>query len=87
MINQVMSKFFTAYRTTPNPIVPDGKLYAEVMCGRRIRTIFNTLLPPGAVERWRQNENIRSFVESDKVVVKSYLGKNQWGPGFIEERM
>ncbi|CAH8818944.1 unnamed protein product [Schistosoma curassoni] len=85
--SQVITKFLTAYRTTPNPIVPDGKSPAEAMFGRSIRTIFNVMLPPKLMDGRRQNQNIRSFNVGDKVLVKSYIGKNRWEPGVIEKRM
>lgn len=52
---------------------------------RSIQTTFHAMLPPKPIDRRRQNQNIQSFNVGDKVVIKSYLGKNQWEPGVIEK--
>ncbi|KAK4474327.1 hypothetical protein MN116_000411, partial [Schistosoma mekongi] len=85
--NQVIIKFLTTYRTTPNPSVPEGKSPAEAMFGRRIRTMFDVMLPRKAKNDHSLNETIRSFNVGDRVIIKSYLGRNRWEPGVIERRI
>ncbi|CAH8538525.1 unnamed protein product [Schistosoma rodhaini] len=85
--SQVITRFLIAYRTTPNHIVPDGKSPAEAMFGRKIRTVFDAMLPPKPMVGRRQNQNIRSFNVGDKVLVKSYSEKKRWEPGVIVKRM
>ncbi|CAI2736565.1 unnamed protein product [Schistosoma spindalis] len=84
---QVITKFLTTYRTTPNPNVPDGKSPAEAMFGRRIRTVFNAMLPSKFVYGHNQNPNMRNFNVGDEVFIKSYTGKNRWEPGKIVQKL
>ncbi|CAH8557945.1 unnamed protein product [Schistosoma intercalatum] len=84
---QVIAKFLTSYRSTPNPNVPDGKSPAEAMFGRRIRTIFDAMLPSKLVDERSHGPSIRNFSVGDKVYIKSYIGKNRWEPGEVVEKL
>ena len=84
---QVITKFLTSYRSTPNPNVPDGKSPAEVMFGRRVRTVFNAMLPSKLVDERSHNPSIRNFNVGDKVYIKSYIGKNRWEPGEVVQKL
>lgn len=84
---QVIANFLTAYRTGPNPIVPDGESVDEAVFERSIRTLFDATLPPKSVNVCKLHQNIWSFNVSDIMVIKSYLGKNRWEPVDIGKRM
>ncbi|CAH8448460.1 unnamed protein product [Schistosoma curassoni] len=84
---QVIAKFLTSYRSTPNPNVPDGKSPAEAMFGRRIRTIFDAMLPSKLVDERSHGPSIRNFSVGDKVYIKSYIGKNRWEPGEVVKKL
>nr|CAX83704.1 Gag-Pol polyprotein [Schistosoma japonicum] len=84
--SQEITKFLTTYRITPNPIVPAGKSPAEAMFGKRVRTIFDVMLPRKLMDSYSQNKTIRSLNVGDKVLVKSYHGPKRWEPGIIEKK-
>ncbi|CAH8515513.1 unnamed protein product [Schistosoma bovis] len=86
---QVINKFLMSYRVTPNPAVPEGKSPAECMFGRKIRTVFNSMLPPRKTNKpTNENRKVnRSFQVGEKVLVRSYQGNRKWEPGVIERRI
>ncbi|CAH8568978.1 unnamed protein product [Schistosoma guineensis] len=84
---QVITKFLTSYRSTPNPNVQDGKSPAEAMFGRRIRTVFDAMLPSKLVDERSRDPSIRNFSIGDKVYIKSYIGKNRWEPGEVMQKL
>ncbi|KAH9580655.1 hypothetical protein MS3_00009239 [Schistosoma haematobium] len=84
---QVITKFLTSYRATPNLNVPDSKSPAEAMFRRRIRTVFNAMLPSKLVNGHSQNPNIRSSNIGDEVFIKSYIEKNRWEPGEVVQKL
>ncbi|XP_055689215.1 uncharacterized protein K02A2.6-like [Lutzomyia longipalpis] len=91
--------FLANYRVTPNDNAPEGKSPAELMFGRKIRTIFD-LLKYKAEEPIRRNEHMeeqynkrhgtkaRVFVKGEEVYAKKFAqgGKFSWVPGRIIER-
>ncbi|CAH8528184.1 unnamed protein product [Schistosoma rodhaini] len=42
---ETLQSFLIAYRTTPNDTLPEQKSPAEILMGRRLRTIHNLMLP------------------------------------------
>ncbi|KAH9585992.1 hypothetical protein MS3_00007063 [Schistosoma haematobium] len=84
---QVITKFLTSYRSTPNPNVQDGKSPAEAMFGRRIRAVFDAMLPSKLVDERSRDPSIRNFSIGDKVYIKSYMGKNRWEPGEVVQKL
>nr|AAW26991.1 SJCHGC06426 protein [Schistosoma japonicum] len=57
------------------------------MFGRRVRTIFDAMLPRKLTDSYSRNETIRSLNVGDKVLVKSHLGPRRWEPAIIEQRI
>ncbi|CAH8672200.1 unnamed protein product [Schistosoma rodhaini] len=86
---QVVRRFLMTYRVTPNPVVPEGKSPAVCMFGRKIRTIFDKILPPKKTTKPEQEYQTsdRSLKVGEKVMVKWYQGGQKWKPGVIERRI
>ncbi|XP_055695953.1 uncharacterized protein K02A2.6-like [Lutzomyia longipalpis] len=95
-----LQKFLTTYRITPNENVPHGKSPAEIMFGRRPRTIFDLLAPPteptDPVRNQKMEEQYnakhgakrRTFERKEGVYVKKYFpgGRFKWVEGETIER-
>ncbi|KAK4472137.1 hypothetical protein MN116_000435, partial [Schistosoma mekongi] len=87
---QVVDKFLMSYRVTPNPAVPEGKSPAECMFGRKVRTIFNSMLPQQRTNKSNgesQQTTIRSFQVGEKVLIRSFRGDRNWEPCVVERRI
>ncbi|XP_055714390.1 uncharacterized protein K02A2.6-like [Phlebotomus papatasi] len=98
-IESSLQRFLATYRVTPNDSAPEGKSPAELMYGRKTRTIFD-LLRHRPEEPVRRNEKMeeqynrrhgtksRSFVRGEEVYAKKFVqgGKFYWVPGKIIER-
>ncbi|CAH8588966.1 unnamed protein product [Schistosoma rodhaini] len=86
---QVVRRFLMTYRVTPNPVVPEGKSPAVCMFGRKIRTIFDKILPPKKTTKPEQEYQTsdRSLKVGEKVMVKWYQSDQKWKPGVIERRI
>nr|AAX30798.1 SJCHGC07765 protein [Schistosoma japonicum] len=90
MPTQVIDKGLVSCRATSNPAVPEGKSPAEFMFGRKVRTIFNSILPSKRTDEpkdERQRTTIRSFQVSENVLIKSYQGIRNWDPCIVERRI
>ncbi|XP_055701773.1 uncharacterized protein K02A2.6-like [Phlebotomus papatasi] len=97
-VDVALQKFLSTYRNTPNDNVPHGKSPAEIMFGRRPRTIFDLLAAPEPVSTSRnvkmeEQFNLkhgakrRVFGRKEGVYVKKYFpgGKFKWITGEIIE--
>ena len=74
-----IQQFLSVYRITPNPNGISGMSPAELMFARKIRSVFNRLLPKKkrSYQNRMKQENMKYFRPGDKVFLKSYkMGKN-----------
>ncbi|XP_029644868.1 uncharacterized protein K02A2.6-like [Octopus sinensis] len=72
-----MTKFLQVYRITPNPNAELGRSPTDLMFSRRIRSVFNKLLPS---RKWKiQNSGSRTkfFNTDDEVYFKIYKNRKQ----------
>ena len=85
---KALQLFLQVYRITPNKSAPSTLSPAESMFARRIRSVFDKLIPskkshiPAILfPRWKFNQN-------DKVFYKNYKNNmTTWEPGIIKERI
>ena len=84
---RTIQKFLAIYRVTPNPNNDLKSSPAELMFARKIRSIFDRLLPDKK-EVTRKNFPGREYFPGDKVFFKNFQkGKNYWMDGIIEKRI
>lgn len=92
-----LNRFLSYYRMTPNPNCPDNASPAEVLLGRKVRTIFDKLLPPPEIPRDPNTEmedaynkkhgaKNRSFIAQQSVRFRAQHKRgNEWTLGTIIE--
>ena len=85
-----IQQFLSIYRITPNPNRISGMSPAELMFARKIRSVFNRLLPKKkrSYQNRAKQENMKYFRLGDKVFLKSYKnGKEFWQDEVITQRV
>ena len=85
-----IQQFFSVYRITPNPNGISGMSPAELMFARKIRSVFNRLLPKKkrSYQNRTKQENMKYFRPGDKVFLKSYKSGKEFGQnGVITQRV
>ncbi|XP_018406503.1 PREDICTED: uncharacterized protein K02A2.6-like [Cyphomyrmex costatus] len=98
-IEETLNTFLTTYRYTPNKYI-DGKSPAEIMIGRKVRTMLDLLKSTKQPETPRHNikqeeqfnkqhgARDRKFNCGDLVYAKQYVGNSwKWIPGTIIEQI
>ena len=84
-----IQNFLSVYRITPNPNTVSGMSPAELMFARKIRSIFDRLLPDLKQEQSGNVKGTTKFFNSgDKVFFRMYQnGKGFWEDGVITRRI
>ena len=90
-----LQQFLSVYRITPNPNTVSGKSPAELMFSRKIRSVFDRLLPVRKNTKFVNNKykntetnSTRKFRRGEKVFFLVYRGgKEFWEDGVIEKRI
>ncbi|XP_049301309.1 uncharacterized protein K02A2.6-like [Anopheles funestus] len=85
-LQESLDLFLQTYRSTPNPVL-DQRTPAEIMLGRRSRTIHHLLRPPAASEATTSN-NFRTWQPGDLIYAKMFrMNSWSWAPGRIVRRV
>lgn len=84
---KTLQKFLSVYRITPNTV--SGMSPAELMFARKIRSVFDRLLP-SPTKKYTKKSNFlcKFFKTGDKVFFKNFKnGKTFWDDGVISKRI
>ena len=92
-----LSKFLFSYRVTPHTTT--GVSPAELMFGRRLRTVFDLVKPEDKIHKRvlikQENQKkyfnpkmprVTKFDSEDPVMIRNYASGNKWIPGVVTER-
>nr|CAH8862812.1 unnamed protein product [Trichobilharzia regenti] len=75
------------YRTTANESTQNKKSPAEILYGRKLRTIHNSMLPPTLKHADASFRNEKKFDVGDPIYVRDYRGGHKpWNKGSISAR-
>lgn len=74
-----LEKFLSVYRITPNPKTNAGLSPAELMFARKIRSVFDRILPNATATR--ENHSTRFCKPSDKIFFLNYRTGKKWEAG------
>ena len=90
-VDQALPQFLLRYRTTPHSTT--GKIPAEMMFGRKIRTRLDLLHPTSDATRkanfqtdsqtGSNQKKLRKFEVGTPVWMRNYLGKPKWMSGIV----
>ena len=86
--DRALQEFLQVYRITPNPNTPMGSLPAEKMFARKVKSVFDKLIPRQAKFKKTGSPHEKHFYPGDKVLFKTY--KNNiafWEVGTIKQRI
>lgn len=98
-LDENLETFLKMYRTAPNDNCPSKKSPAEIMLGRKIRTVFDLLKPVNKSEATRNTKmeeqfnrkhgaKSRNFDVKEKVYVQIHKNSNwRWEEGVIKEKV
>ena len=82
---KALQPFLQVYRITPNPNTPDATSPAETMFARKIRPVFEKLLPKQASLGWTTTVPTKRYNPGDKVFFKAYSNNTSfWEPSTKE---
>ena len=85
---KALQQFLQVYRITPNPNTPDTTSPAETMFARKIRPVFEKLLPKQASLGRTTTVPTKRYNPGDKVFFKAYSNNTSfWELGTIDERV
>lgn len=85
---QCIQTFLAIYRVTPNPNNNVNSSPAELMFARKIRSVFDRLLPEKKKVFKKENLNTKCFSPGENVYFKNFQnGRNQWVEGIIKKRI
>ena len=84
-----LENFLSVYRITPNPNTNVGLSPTELMFARKIRSIFDRILPnTNKTTATRENPSTRFYKPGDKILFLNYrTGKSFWEEGIIMKRI
>ena len=85
---KALQQFLQVYRITPNPNTPDAISPAETMFARKIRPVFEKLLPKQASLGRTTTDPTKRCNSGDKVFFKAYSNNTSfWELGIIDKRI
>ena len=71
---------------TPNPITNSGLSPAELMFARKIRSVFDELLPKENKKSIKKKRDAKSYIPGENIFFKEYRnGKEIWKAGVIDK--
>ena len=80
--------FLMVCRITPNQNIKGKLLPAEIMYARKIRSVFDRLLPNRKKNYTKIKTIYKSYKEGDKVIFRNYrAGKCFWEDGIVTRRI
>ena len=71
-MDRALQQFLQVYGITPNPNTPMGRSPAETMFARKIKSVFDKLIPQQAKFRKTISSHKKQFYPSDNVLFKAY---------------
>ena len=81
--DEILQTFLSVYRTTPNPATSSGRSPAELLIGRKIRTIHQHLLPSTRNYLTIRTDNPH-FPIGTHVYARDYRPGRKWAKGIIK---
>ena len=85
---KAIQTFLAVYRVTPNPNNRTKASPAELMFARKIRSIFDKLLPCPRKKPDKKYDNIKRYSTGQKIYFRNYRnGKSFWDDGTILKRI
>ena len=85
---RTIQKFLAIYRVTPNPNNDVKASPADLMFARKIRSIFDRLLPDRKKVTQKEKFLVRQYSPGEKVYFKNFQkGKNFWMEGIVKQRI
>ncbi|CAH8671840.1 unnamed protein product [Schistosoma bovis] len=84
----IIERFLVAYRTTPHDLLPNSKSPAEMLMGRKLRTVHGAMKPKQVAQQSPQMKNTRIPYEvGTKVYARDYRhGCDKWVEGEITQK-
>ena len=65
-------QFLKVYRVTPNPSTNSGFSQAELMFARKIRSVFDKLLPKENKKQIKKKTDAKSYIPGENIFFKEY---------------
>ena len=85
---RAIQRFLAIYRVTPNPDNNTNASPMDLMFARKVRSIFDRLLPSKKKRILRENFSSRQFTPGDTVYFSNYQGgKMHWVDGVVVKRL
>ncbi|XP_014776256.1 uncharacterized protein K02A2.6-like [Octopus bimaculoides] len=72
-----LQQFLRVFRVTLNPNSPAGNSPTELMCTRKVKSVFDKLLP-GKERKSTRKDNLKFFKIGDEVYMRSYKNGKQY---------
>ena len=86
--DRALQQFLQVYRITPNPNTPMGRSPAETMFARKVKSVFDKLIPQQAKFKKTVSPHKKHFYPDDKVLFKAYKNNMTfWEVGTIKQRI
>ena len=87
-MDKALQQFLQVYRITPNPNTPRAVSPAETMFARKIRSVFDKLLPKQNKLRKTISAPKKRFNPGEKIYFKKYQNNtSSWERGIIKKRI
>ena len=87
-MDKALQQFLQVYRITPNPNTPPAVSPAETMFARKIRSVFDKLLPKQNKLRKTTLAPNKRFNPGEKIYLRKYQNKTScWERGIIKKRI
>ena len=83
--NEELQEFLSFYRVTPNPNTSVNMFPAELMFARKIRSVFDKLIPSKKGNKKKSIPLIRLIVQGKNYFLNYHLGKATLLEGIIEK--
>ena len=86
--DELLQKFLRVYWITPNPSITLGLSPADLMLARKIRSVFEKVIPNKNKKFKKNNDDITKSLEPcEKICFKEYKNRNiGWKKGITETR-
>ena len=86
--DELLQQFLRVYRITPNPSLNSGMSPAEIMFARKIKSVFDKLIPSKNKNMEKQKVDKKFYQPSENIYYKEYNnGKETWKEGVIDKRI
>ena len=83
-----LQQFLQVYKITANPNIPEARFPSEAMFSRKIRSVFEKLLPKQTLQNRTSTVPLKRFNLGDKVYFKHFRNNiSFWELGTITQRI